>query len=233
IVGGNNIVALESDTYFFHLKVIDDQIGDSAKSSKRFTLFKPSKEQIARTEQVRANSNKLMLNYYSSFSEEELDEEFAKAEYIATDEEKKIFKDLNKSGKAEFLANFWNKRDANKESPHNEYRIEYFQLVEYASEKFQTKFREGWKTDRGRVLLTYGAPNDIERSPMQQNKKPYEVWSYDKLEGGCIFVFADLQGFGDYDLIHSTYSQEISHPDWQDLVRESSERDQLFDGFRQ
>ena len=53
----------------------------------------------------------------------------------------------------------------------------------------------GWKTDRGRVLILYGEPNEIERFPNQMDKKPYEIWHYDDVEGGVIFVFADLSGF--------------------------------------
>ncbi len=69
------------------------------------------------------------------------------------------------------------------------------------------------------MLLIYGIPDEIERSPVQSGTRPYEIWSYNKLENGSIFVFADLQGFGDYELLHSTYRKEVYQPDWERRVR--------------
>jgi hypothetical protein len=81
--------------------------------------------------------------------------------------------------------------------------------------------KEGWSTDRGRILLTYGKPNEIDRYYMEIDKKPHEIWHYHELEGGSIFVFADITGFGEFDLIHSTYSRELSQPGWQRLVQKA------------
>ena len=74
--------------------------------------------------------------------------------------------------------------------------------------------REGWKSDRGRVFLMYGEPSEIERFPNQQNTKPYEIWHYNEIQGGVIFVFADLTGFSRYTLVHSTMRGEVSDQNW-------------------
>ncbi len=218
LVGGNNVVALPSDIYFFNLKVTDKESGQTVHKTKRFTFFKPSKEQLAYSRQAQASSSQLMLSYYLGRSEEELDEEFEKAKYIATTEEKKVYKTLNFKGKAEFLVEFWKRRDSDRSTPENEFKLKYLQFAEYANQNFSTKFRKGWQTDRGRVLMVYGTPDEIERHPSQQDAKPYEIWYYNDLEGGSIFVFGDLQGFGNYELLHSTYSRELSQPDWERLV---------------
>lgn len=231
LVGGNNIVTLSSGAYFFSVKVTDQETGHSVRKTKRFVFFKPTKEQLAQSDKAKSSSGQLMLSYYMSLTEDQLDDEFDKAGYIATREEKKVYKSLNFKGKAEFLANFWRRRDPDPSTPENEYKIRYFQLVEYANATFSTKFREGWKTDRGRVLLVYGAPNEIERNPSRVDSKPYEIWTYNDLEGGSIFVFGDLQGFGNYELLHSTYSKELNQPEWERLVLKRRKSDEIEDGL--
>ena len=86
--------------------------------------------------------------------------------------------------------------------------------------------------ERGRVLLTYGRPDEIVKTPVQRQGKPYETWTYNNLENGSIFIFADLRGFGQYELIHSTYSQELNNPNWENTLKEvrlnSGENDDVF-----
>ena len=67
--------------------------------------------------------------------------------------------------------------------------------------------------------MTYGRPSDIERNYMTINTKPYEIWEYHELEGGVIFVFADLRGFGEYELVHSTYSRELHQENWENIIQ--------------
>lgn len=218
LVGGHNIVTLPSDTYFFNLKFTDDQTLQSIERRESFRMFKPLKEQLEQTDQIRAVTAQLMTSHYSKLSEKEMDDEFEVVKYIASNEEKETFKSLNKEGKIAFLVEFWSKRDTDTDTPQNEYKINYFKLADYASKNFRTKFKEGWKTDRGRVLLIYGQPDEIDRSPFESGKKPYEIWSYNSLEGGSIFVFADLRGFGEYELLHSTYRKELHQPDWERMI---------------
>lgn len=226
LVGGHNIITLASDNYYLNIAVTDDQSGSRVEKRKRLRLFKPSKRQLTQSQQApAAQAADLLAGYYRSRSEEELDTEFSMASYIASNEEKSIFKTLNKEGKANFLVEFWQRRDPDRATPQNEYRQRYFEMVRIATISFETKFREGWKTDRGRVLLTYGQPNDIEKSPLQQETKPFETWYYDELEGGSIFIFADLRGFGEYELLHSTYSKELSQPDWERLIQQQTSDD--------
>lgn len=215
LVGGHNIVTLNSDTYFFHLKFTDDQTQQTLERTESFRMFKPTKEQLELSNQFMAVTTRLMTTYYTKLSEAEMDDEFEKAKYIATTNEKGIYKNLNREGKIDFLVEFWNKRDNDEGTSQNEYKLHYFQLVDYANANFRTKFKEGWKTDRGRVLLVYGQPDEIERSPSGSGKKPYEIWNYNSLDGGSMFVFADLRGFGEYELLHSTYRKELRQPDWE------------------
>jgi hypothetical protein len=60
----------------------------------------------------------------------------------------------------------------------------------------------------------YGEPSQVDRFPNENDKRPYEIWGYNELEGGATFVFGDLTGFNDYSLIHSTKRGEISDTNW-------------------
>jgi hypothetical protein len=78
--------------------------------------------------------------------------------------------------------------------------------------------REGWKTDRGRVYILYGEPDEIERYPDSEGRKPFEVWRFQKIEGGVEFVFVDRWKNGNYELITSTKRGELQDPNWETLL---------------
>jgi hypothetical protein len=66
--------------------------------------------------------------------------------------------------------------------------------------------------------MTYGEPSEIERFPNETESKPYEIWYYHELEGGVKFVFADLSGYSDYQLVHSTMRGELQDENWQSRI---------------
>ena len=149
-------------------------------------------------------------------SEEELNQAFSESNYLATKQERDQWQGLsNEQAKKQFLFDFWQVRDLTPGTPLNEYKREYFDRVKEANKRYSNIQQRGWKTDRGRVLLLYGEPSEIERYPNQVDTKPYEIWHYNDLEGGVVFVFANLTGFSDYTLINSTKRGELSDPDWQ------------------
>jgi hypothetical protein len=49
--------------------------------------------------------------------------------------------------------------------------------------------------------------------------KPYEIWFYNEIEGGVQFIFGDISGFGNYELLHSTKRGEVNDPDWERRLR--------------
>lgn len=97
---------------------------------------------------------------------------------------------------------FWKKQDPNPADDYNPVFKEYFNRVAYANEHFSTYSLEGWRSDRGMVLIILGAPDNIDRHPFEYYAKPYEVWQYYNLNKQ--FVFIDHSGFGDYRLSPET-----------------------------
>jgi hypothetical protein len=87
-------------------------------------------------------------------------------------------------------------------------------LVQKANADF-SGFREGWKTDMGRVLLVYDEPDEIERVPSSNELRSYQIWRYFKIEGGVEFIFVELRSGGEMELVHSTARNELQDPTWQ------------------
>jgi len=91
----------------------------------------------------------------------------------------------------------------------------YFERVRFANSYYDNMAqKDGWKTDMGRIFILYGEPDEIERHPNDTNIRPYEIWTYEKIEGGVIFVFGDKFDIDNFRLLHSTRKGELSDPSW-------------------
>ena len=139
--------------------------------------------------------------------------------YIITDEERKAFKKLQTDEEREqFIETFWRRRDPDPDTDENEYREEYYERIAYANEHYASG-KPGWKTDRGRIYITFGKPNEVESHPTggQYDRQsyegggstttyPFEVWFYRYLEGvgsGIEIEFVDPTGSGEYRIARS------------------------------
>ena len=98
----------------------------------------------------------------------------------------------------------------------NTFRDQYLQRVGYANQNYTNGFRNGWKTDRGRVYVLYGPPSEIERYTSSQESQPYEIWHYNEMEGGVLFVFVDRTSMSDFQLVHATMRTELHDESWFD-----------------
>lgn len=134
--------------------------------------------------------------------------------YIITDEERKAFKKLTSDEEREnFIEEFWRRRDPDPDTDENEYKEEYYERVAYANEHFASGI-PGWKTDRGRIWIMYGKPDERETHPMggqydrpsyegggSTSTFPFEDWFYRYLPGvgsGVEIEFVDPSGSGEY-----------------------------------
>ncbi|MBI3189027.1 MAG: GWxTD domain-containing protein [Ignavibacteriales bacterium] len=148
-------------------------------------------------------------------TEKQIDNEFAEAVYLANGSDKEQYEQLTDvEAKRRFIAQFWQKRDPDPSTPFNELRIEYRKRIEQANQQYARGFVPGWKTERGRVFVVYGQCDDVERFTSTEEANPYEVWHYNNLQGGVVFIFVDWKNIGDYILVHSTYRQEARNENW-------------------
>ena len=86
-------------------------------------------------------------------------------EPIITSEELKAWNKLQTNEEREqFISEFWHRRDTDTDTDQNEYREAYYERVAYANEHFSSGI-PGVKSDRGRIFLKYGKPDEIESHP--------------------------------------------------------------------
>jgi len=211
-VGMVKVHKLPTDTYTLYLNLIDSVANYGVSSSKRFFVYNPS---IVPADTFQQTVSPVLSTTFGAMSEEELDDLFEKSEYIASSPEKEKYSTLSTvEAKREFLFTFWKARDENPSDDRNDYFVNYLKRLEISSDRYSALGKKGWKTDRGRVFLIYGEPTEIERYPNELETKPYEIWRYDSIEGGAIFVFGDITGFNDYQLLHSTKRGELRDDYW-------------------
>jgi GWxTD domain-containing protein len=134
--------------------------------------------------------------------------------YIISDEERAAFKKLNNDEEREtFIENFWLRRDPSPDTEENEFKEEHYRRIAYANEHFASGI-PGWKTDRGRIYITFGPPDEIEdhssggfyeRPPEEGGGEtstfPFQQWRYRYIEGignNIIIEFVDPTMSGEF-----------------------------------
>src|SRR5215471_18989092 len=134
--------------------------------------------------------------------------------YIITDEERQAWKRLATDEEREqFIEQFWLRRDPTPDTAENEFKEEHYRRIAYANERYASGI-PGWKTDRGRIYITYGPPDEIEdhssggtyeRPPEEgggtTSTYPFQQWRYRWIEGigtNIIIEFVDPTMTGEY-----------------------------------
>lgn len=213
-VGTTNMTSIVSGKFHFNLFLLNQGSEEVVRTEKVFFIYNP--HLVVRQEPALT----FQASVLEGLSEKELDAEFNQAQYIATNEEKTMYKKLdNEIGKREFMARFWTDVLKGRLDHPPIRRVDYLRLIEITNEGYSRMGREGWKTDRGRVYILYGKPDEVERHPQMSEYKPYEIWRYFEIEGGVEFVFIDQLGFGDYRLVHSTKRGELRDDEWERFLR--------------
>ena len=112
----------------------------------------------------------------------EKDKQFlSEVRYIITKKEKKIFQSLGEAERAQFVEDFWKKRDPSPSTDENEFRQEYYNRIEQANHLFREgRNSSGWLTDRGRAHILLGPPERRNTYPSGYTfyDRPMEIWYY-------------------------------------------------------
>jgi GWxTD domain-containing protein len=177
----------------------------AAASQQRETVAKPlsEKERRKREEKLR----KELEGPYRKWLNEDVN-------YIITDEERQAFKRLQTDDeKQQFIEQFWLRRDPTPDTAENEYKEEHYRRIAYANERYASGI-PGWKTDRGRIYITFGPPAEIESHPSggtyerpieegggTTSTYPFEIWRYRYIDGlgnDIMIEFVDPTMTGEY-----------------------------------
>ncbi len=125
------------------------------------------------------------------------------ARLIMSKQEKDIFTHLpDKQSRGIFMKDFWEKRDPDVDTDINEFQEEFYRRIDYANERF-LEGRPGWKTDRGRIYIYFGEPDQIQTQPMLSGMdsqlagyRGYILWQFYRYAFAIMFV--DKRGDGVY-----------------------------------
>ncbi len=136
--------------------------------------------------------------------------------YIITDEERSAFLQLQTNEEREqFIEAFWQRRDPTPDTVENEFKEEHYRRIAYTNERFSSGI-PGWRTDRGRIYIMWGPPDEIEthsagsvyNRPMtegggQTTVYGFDDWTYHYMEGigqNITIEFVDPTGTGEYHI---------------------------------
>jgi GWxTD domain-containing protein len=221
IVEINSIIMeeLPSGDYYLVVKAyngLQNLATDSIMIFRRFSVYNPGKDSALKSLAMNNQSSATVEidPMYAGMKEEELDVEFSKVKYIATESEKKIWTELHGPvAKGRFLTGYWKRRDPSPGTPVNESYDSYQKRLHEAEGLYRSPMTpRGWDSDRGRILLQYGKPDNQDRHFQDYNRKPFEIWTYSQY--GYVFVFVDRTQTGTYPLVHSTAPGEFRFEDW-------------------
>ncbi len=157
---------------------------------------------------------------FSQMSEAKLDTLFAPLFYLAPVSELSVYNGLTLEGKRRFLREFWRQRDPTPGTSDNELQQAFYQRLSDANRRFREGGAAeipGWRTDRGKILILHGEPDDIMRRPSNGPSNPWEAWKYTRPRP-VKYVFYDQTRLGNYQLIYTDDRKEKSMPGWEQLV---------------
>src|SRR5437660_753620 len=182
-----------------------DKPAPKSAAAQRETVAKPltEKERKRREEKLR---KELETPYKKWLNEDVV--------YIITDEERQAWKRLATDEEREqFIEQFWLRRDPTPDTAENEFKEEHYRRIAYANERYASGI-PGWKSDRGRIYITFGPPDEIESHPSGGSYErppeegggttstyPFEQWRYRWIEGigtDIIIEFVDPTMSGEY-----------------------------------
>ena len=201
LVHGIDVTSVTSGIYELSVQAADAQGLELLRLSRRFEV--------------------LQADYFGgqpSLTAEQAEKAAKLLRHCATREAYQLFQSLSLSGKAQFLVRFWRDHDPTPGTAQNEYLEQMQDRLRYAETNFRWGAERGDETDRGRVFMQYGVPDEVERHYGEAESAPYEIWIYQD-DRSYLFVFGDLQSTGRFVLLHSTREDEVHNAQWADLIR--------------
>lgn len=170
-----NVDEWQPGPYAVNLRVVTEDGKREATTSVQFTV----------------GVTRAMLGYL-------FDETLEVLSLIASGEELEGLRNAAEEDRPAEWSKFWNERDPDPSTARNEALEEHLARVSVATERFASG-EPGWRTDRGRIYIQYGAPERVERVSDVQYRGEYEIWRYYSLNR--VFVFYDMFGLGDFRLV--------------------------------
>ena len=209
---GFNVMGLLAGRYRLRLEVIDDQSDQKTFVDHDFFVVKEQSTDF--------NNNFTMI--LDAMENDELQDFMDIVGYFMSESEFQTLMKANRGDRIVQLVDYFKKRNLGKNTNENEFYNQMNTRIALADQQFSTRNFSGRKTDRGRALIRYGRPNDIEPYPANEDRYSYEIWHYDDSDDGFTFIFINKDGVGMFEQIHSTHPDEFRNYRWKDMVVRAS-----------
>lgn len=116
-----------------------------------------------------------------------------------------------------YLYSFWIQMDRDPEGAY----LRYMEVARAVDKTYNSGFGYGFESDRGRIFMKYGKPNDVITVENETAAPPYEIWFYVRVpssppQSDVKFIFYNPSyAVGSFDLLHSTCRGELENPQWE------------------
>lgn len=218
--GKINVAGLPTGKYLLMVGLCDSMKNPLVGTQKEFYIYNPALDSSGTGDELAMASPSAIPDFLNALEDQELDREFDRMGYLMQKNQKILYKSLgDDEAKKKLIYSIWRAVTPEGDSP-GKFRQKYLDRTSQA-DRFTGAFKDGWKTDRGRVYVLYGPPSNIQRYPSMTNTRPYEIWEYENLQSGVFFVFIDRMGLNNFELFHSTLAGELQNPNWQKLISTS------------
>lgn len=212
------LLGLASGVYYVRVQMLskDHQTVYDTKE-ERFFLLNPDAPPVSR--RMLTEDEQFQISEWAVTTGSQLELELELSDLLATKAELDIRKSCtDERAKQRYLFRFWKVRDPEETTQANE-RLDQFRANFKRAQTFYKSptYPDGWKSDRGVILLKYGVPTQIERFDHSTDAKPYESWFYQDIQGGVYFYFVDTMMQQNYKLVHSTMLGQVNQPNWFEL----------------
>lgn len=120
---------------------------------------------------------------------------------VANQKDVEAMRDAPPEKRKELFDEYWEKRDPTPNTQRNELKEEFFNRIDFSNQNFTeiASGRSGWQTDRGKIFVVYGAPDNVDRRTSDMNSPAAETWYYNRLNRK--YFFADRNGEGVFRLV--------------------------------
>jgi GWxTD domain-containing protein len=223
LLGQFDISKLPSGNYNLVIDVKDE---NNILQFQKKWFFQRQNNQLA-TVSAKETSEEDVKSFFGNFNNTDSLKMFVECLWpisSSTDRERQINQTVKKDPDLmkKYIVDFWTRRAADTANAFGMW-MDYYKRVTDVQKLFRCGKQKGYFTDRGRVYLQYGIPNQRGMVPNDANTFPYEMWQYYRIKDESTgqfftnkkFVFVNRQIADDcYMLIHSDMRGEIANEQW-------------------
>jgi GWxTD domain-containing protein len=161
---------------------------------------------------------RLIVSFAEGLAITSFDDMVSYLRYFAAPEQLQALRDATPAERGRAWITFLRSTDPDPATPEHEALRDYFVRIEQANQRFREEGGPGWLTDRGRVFITLGDPDQIYDQGQNDiaQRGRVQIWEYTQYRAQLVFV--DQTGFGRYRM---TMTSEL---EFQTLARRAKEK---------